>query len=408
MAENFNGIPGIPDLDLSFTDIPGQYIDDVLNSELPGSHLDQLLYGELPGSHLDVVVNAPLPGGSTDELLNLHAPEKARPKQRTAGKPAKRRTDSREIQEKKEYLEWLEQSGYQAAQKSRDMISQNAGNGANDLQGLWGTIRNNIQQNMKSRTVSTPQSRARNTSRYAQKEIKKEKKKRKKGSIGILFVMIFLITMLNRVIVPLVNQISSGIHSIHSKPAVEADVDDAELTLTDAEFESVVNLWETFVNSNYSEDMNLSEEDFVTKYEAFGFEMQSNQNRGMTSGSYVDMATWVSIFRNDDYIDYSCQTTSDEMDLDVVHRALDGVAPEAVCENLGQSVTEIGLSEELFEKFRKYTDESGYVSYSKGDFAIYYYDYDDSTGLFLCGKEDQIYASVNKKGDYLERVSIWK
>ena len=406
MADKINGVlntpgdgEGIADLDFLYEDMPGQYIDDVLKSELPGSHLDQLLYGELPGSHLDVILEAPLPGGSMDELLYSPLPggssykvdriENRRPNQqnrrandaeweRKKAQLLERHRELEEEQRKKEFLDSVEKESYAEALAAKNRLGGGPGKVADDIDMLWKTVRRNVQ----------------------------ESNSRKMGPVRVFLLMIFFLTFLNRLVIPLVT------HFISSRPSTQVDTNDPKedgFNMSDEEFNSFYNVYNSVIEekSKFKELFDMTNEEFVSYYEENGFAMEINQDRGIVSGGYSEDTNYVNVYRNKEYLDFSCQNVSHQIDRDVVVRALSGKSTDYVTENLGKTASELGIDWDTIDRFIRAWENDNDVHYSTDDFTIYYYDYDKSGAFYMFGDE-QIYISFDKAGQYLEMVAVWQ
>ncbi len=438
MADKINGVlntpgdgEGIADLDFLYEDMPGQYIDDVLKSELPGSHLDQLLYGELPGSHLDVILEAPLPGGSMDELLYSPLPggssykvdriENRRPNQqnRRQNQQNRRANDAEwerrkaqllerhrelvEEQRKKEFLDSVEKESYAEALAAKNRLSGGPGKVADDIDTLWKTVRRNVQES------NSTLSRAMNTSKFVRSQARKEKKTkstRKMGPVRVFLLMIFFLTFLNRLVIPLVT------HFISPRPSTQVDTNDPKedgFNMSDEEFNSFYNVYNSVIEekSKFKELFDMTNEEFVSYYEENGFAMEINQDRGIVSGGYSEDTNYVNVYRNKEYLDFSCQNVSHQIDRDVVVRALSGKSTDYVTENLGKTASELGIDWDTIDRFIRAWENDNDVHYSTDDFTIYYYDYDKSGAFYMFGDE-QIYISFDKAGQYLEMVAVWQ
>ena len=431
MADKINGVlntpgegEGIADLDHYYEDMPGQYIDDVLKSELPGSHLDHLLYGELPGSHLDVILEAPLPGDDMDELLYSPLPggssygadrigsrSQGHHNQRESGSDRIRQRDQfyerrrarEEEKRKKEFLDSVEKESYAEAQAAKNRINSGSGKVTDDLDTLWKAVRRNVQES------SSPLSRAMNTSKFVRSQARKEKKAaktRKMGPIGAFLLMIFFLTFLNRLVIPLVG------HFISSRPSSQIENNDPKedgFYMTDEEFNSFYNIYNSVIEekSTFKELFDLSNIEFVSNYEENGFEMNIDQEKGIVSGAYSEDMTFVNVYRNKEYLDFSCQNVSHQIDRDVVARALSGKSTDYVTENLGKTAGELGIDWNTIDRFIKAWENDNDVHYSTDDFTIYYYDYDESGAFYMFGDE-QVYISFNKAGQFLEMIAVWQ
>ena len=431
MADKINGVlntpgegEGIADLDFLYEDMPGQYIDDVLKSELPGSHLDQLLYGELPGSHLDVILEAPLPGGSMDELLYSPLPGGSsygadrignrRPNQqsyrmtdadraRQRDQFYERRRAREEEKRKKEFLDSVEKESYAEALAAKNRLSGGPGKVADEIDTLWQTVRRNVQES------GSPLSRAMNTSKFVRSQARKEKKAvktRKMGPVGAFLLMIFFLAFLNRLIIPLVS------HFISSRPSTQVDTNDPKkdgFYMTDEEFNSFYNVYNSVMEekSTFKELFDMTNGEFASNYEENGFEMNIDQEKGIVSGAYSEDTNFVNVYRNKEYLDFSCQNISHKIDRDVVVRALSGKSTDYVTENLGKTASELGIDWETIDRFIKAWENDNNVHYTTDDFTIYYYDYDESGAFYMFGDE-QVYLSFNKAGQYLEMIAVWQ
>ena len=431
MADKINGVlntpgdgEGIADLDFLYEDMPGQYIDDVLKSELPGSHLDQLLYGELPGSHLDVILEAPLPGGSMDELLYSPLPGGSsygadrignrRPNQqsyrmtdadraRQRDQFYERRRAREEEKRKKEFLDSVEKESYAEALAAKNRLSGGPGKVADEIDTLWQTVRRNVQES------GSPLSRAMNTSKFVRSQARKEKKAvktRKMGPVGAFLLMIFFLAFLNRLIIPLVS------HFISSRPSTQVDTNDPKkdgFYMTDEEFNSFYNVYNSVMEekSTFKELFDMTNGEFASNYEENGFEMNIDQEKGIVSGAYSEDTNFVNVYRNKEYLDFSCQNISHKIDRNVVVRALSGKSTDYVTENLGKTASELGIDWETIDRFIKAWENDNNVHYTTDDFTIYYYDYDESGAFYMFGDE-QVYLSFNKAGQYLEMIAVWQ
>ena len=431
MADKINGVlntpgegEGIADLDFLYEDMPGQYIDDVLKSELPGSHLDQLLYGELPGSHLDVILEAPLPGGSMDELLYSPLPGGSsygadrigsrRPNQqsyrmtdadraRQRDQFYERRRAREEEKRKKEFLDSVEKESYAEALAAKNRLSGGPGKVADEIDTLWQTVRRNVQES------GSPLSRAMNTSKFVRSQARKEKKAvktRKMGPVGAFLLMIFFLAFLNRLIIPLVS------HFISSRPSTQVDTNDPKkdgFYMTDEEFNSFYNVYNSVMEekSTFKELFDMTNGEFASNYEENGFEMNIDQEKGVVSGAYSEDTNFVNVYRNKEYLDFSCQNISHKIDRNVVVRALSGKSTDYVTENLGKTASELGIDWETIDRFIKAWENDNNVHYTTDDFTIYYYDYDESGAFYMFGDE-QVYLSFNKAGQYLEMIAVWQ
>ena len=442
MAENYNGVmgasgtdAGIADPVFNYEDMPGSYIDDILKSELPGSHLDYLLYGELPGSHLDVVLESPLPGKSTDELLNMPLPggysygidsiaagkiavgkrnnERShtsyeRRQETYSGQAGDRLSELRkarkEEQEIKAYLADLEQKSYSQAAAAQNRINAGSRRGLNDLDSLWTSVRKNVKQNREERLQRLGKMKDFNSSKFVNKQVKSEtKKNRKMGALGAFVLMIFLLTFLNRIIIPAVQYIASHIHS-------EAPAENGEFYLTDDEFNTFYSIYQDISKDrdDFDELFKMSNEDLAKLYEDRGFEVNIDEENEVVSGGYSEAMTWVNFYRNKEYLDFSCQTVSDSIDRSVVEKALTGASTDFVQQYLGKDSSALGLDEELIRKFAEEAGEKEYVSYETDNFTIYFYDYENYTAFYLYEGDDPVYIQVNKDGGWLEMAAVWR
>ncbi len=422
----------IADLDLYYADIPGKYIDDVLASDLPGSHLDNLLYGELPGSHLDVVLNAPLPGSSTYELLSselpgmdLYGAASAVPhahghseKRQAAGPVSARESYEQKRREneieasRKEFLRDLEQKSLEQAEEAKKRINSESVRGLDDLDNIWKSVRKNIEASrndrkyrmlQRSRPTSTPVSRARNTSTFTRSQIKKEKPKAKLGFTGVFFAMILLLAIFNRIIIPLAGRFSSS-HKVEGTSDQSGG-----FYLTDSEFDAFVNIEKNITEAFKSEEhlLEMSASELAEQFTAHGFETQVKEEDNTMYGQYVDGTTWVDVFRNNDYIGFSCDSSSDRIDTGVVQKALSETAPVYVSKNLGRDIAGVGIDRELLQRFSENADENGRVTYYTDNFSIYYYEYDGSVSFYLYGLDEDTYISIDTDREVLENIIIW-
>ena len=422
----------IADLDLYYADMPGKYIDDVLASDLPGSHLDNLLYGELPGSHLDVVLKAPLPGSSTDELLTSTLPgmdpygpapavthvhshyekkQAERPVSAWENYEQKRREKAVE-ENRKEYLRDLEQKSFEQAKEAQNRINSGSVRGLDDLDNIWKTVRKNIEAGrnerkyrmlQKSRPTSTPVTRARNTSTFARSQIKKENPKVKLGFTGVFFAMILLLAVFNRIIIPLAERFNPS-HKVEGTSDQSGG-----FYLSDSEFDAFVNIEKNITEAFKSEEhlFEMSVSELADQFAAHGFETQVKEEENTMYGQYVDGTTWVDVYRNNDYIGFSCDSSSDRVDTGVVQKAFSETAPVYVSKNLGRDISEVGIDKELLQKFSDNADENGRVTYNTDNFSIYYYEYDGSVSFYLYGLDEETYISVDTDREVLESIITW-
>jgi predicted lactoylglutathione lyase len=179
--------------------------------------------------------------------------------------------------------------------------------------------------------------------------------------------------------------------------------------MTDEEFNSFYNIYNSVIEekSTFKELFDLSNIEFVSNYEENGFEMNIDQEKGIVSGAYSEDMTFVNVYRNKEYLDFSCQNVSHQIDRDVVARALSGKSTDYVTENLGKTAGELGIDWNTIDRFIKAWENDNNVHYSTDDFTIYYYDYDESGAFYMFGDE-QIYISFDKAGQYLEMVAVWQ
>lgn len=388
MAGKYNGTDAHMDtgsgdmgFDLNFDDMPGQYVDDILHSELPGSHLDELLYGELPGSHLDIVLKSPLPGGSTDEILSspLHgiAADSVTPK---VGHSHERSERFHDLHERSESFSAVKEP---ASTGLKDLVHQAfpPGNGAV--------------------SASTPNTRARNSSKYVRKQMRKERPRKKRGAFGVFLTMIILISVLSRVIVPVAERLLD-----RGKPK---GTDEVSLLLTDSEIDVFTNVWNGLCRMDDSyNDFRLSDQELLEKYQSHGYEMFAESEEKQVFGGYDGGETSVRIFRNDDYLSYSCQTDSGEIDLAAVEEGTVGVMPYYISEILGRDIIEIGIRPETLSKFYDAAGGSKDVTYQTEDFVIYFYDYEDYSEFYLYGDNGKAYLSFEKDGRWISMAALFQ
>ncbi|MDO4805475.1 MAG: hypothetical protein Q4A32_11735 [Lachnospiraceae bacterium] len=438
-----HGEKGSVDFEQYYADMPGQYIDEVLSSELPGSHMDYLLYGELPGSHLDVVLKSPLPGGSTDEILSAPLPgtipdfgtadihKHSRKKSssesrrgsyaynyaaRQADRYAASRSDDYAIGSSDNYAADSSDTyfgsflGGEPAEK-RDKAKKTTGKSSQPSVSSPGTseavseLKNMLlggvsAANATLASTGSSFARAKNSSKYVQKEIRKEKPKRKRGALSVFVTIIILLSVLNRLIVPIVEQISEKI-----KPQ-ETTVED-ELHLTDSELGSFVDVWNGISRQSDSwGDFNLSDQELVEKYQSHGYVMNIDAEEGDVYGSYNGEDTRAQIYRTDEYLSYSCGSDSDMVDLATIEKGTAGIMPRYVSEILGRDISDVGIDEEMLDKFQKAGSDTGYATYRAENFFIYYYEYEDFMDFYLYGNDGKAYISINKEGGWIQQISL--
>ena len=418
MADKINGVlntpgegEGIADLDFLYEDMPGQYIDDVLKSELPGSHLDVILEAPLPGGSMDELLYSPLPGGSSygaDRIGNRRPNQQSyrmtdADRARQRDQFYERRRAREEEKRKKEFLDSVEKESYAEALAAKNRLSGGPGKVADEIDTLWQTVRRNVQES------GSPLSRAMNTSKFVRSQARKEKKAvktRKMGPVGAFLLMIFFLAFLNRLIIPLVS------HFISSRPSTQVDTNDPKkdgFYMTDEEFNSFYNVYNSVMEekSTFKELFDMTNGEFASNYEENGFEMNIDQEKGIVSGAYSEDTNFVNVYRNKEYLDFSCQNISHKIDRDVVVRALSGKSTDYVTENLGKTASELGIDWETIDRFIKAWENDNNVHYTTDDFTIYYYDYDESGAFYMFGDE-QVYLSFNKAGQYLEMIAVWQ
>ena len=418
MADKINGVlntpgegEGIADLDFLYEDMPGQYIDDVLKSELPGSHLDVILEAPLPGGSMDELLYSPLPGGSSygaDRIGNRRPNQQSyrmtdADRARQRDQFYERRRAREEEKRKKEFLDSVEKESYAEALAAKNRLSGGPGKVADEIDTLWQTVRRNVQES------GSPLSRAMNTSKFVRSQARKEKKAvktRKMGPVGAFLLMIFFLAFLNRLIIPLVS------HFISSRPSTQVDTNDPKkdgFYMTDEEFNSFYNVYDSVMEekSTFKELFDMTNGEFASNYEENGFEMNIDQEKGIVSGAYSEDTNFVNVYRNKEYLDFSCQNISHKIDRDVVVRALSGKSTDYVTENLGKTASELGIDWETIDRFIKAWENDNNVHYTTDDFTIYYYDYDESGAFYMFGDE-QVYLSFNKAGQYLEMIAVWQ
>jgi hypothetical protein len=162
--------------------------------------------------------------------------------------------------------------------------------------------------------------------------------------------MIFFLTFLNRLVIPLVT------HFISSRPSTQVDTNDPKedgFNMSDEEFNSFYNIYNSVIEekSTFKELFDLSNIEFVSNYEENGFEMNIDQEKGIVSGAYSEDMTFVNVYRNKEYLDFSCQNVSHQIDRDVVERALSGKSTDYVTENLGKTAGELGIDWNTIDRF---------------------------------------------------------
>ena len=297
----------------------------------------------------------------------------------------------------------MEKESYAEALAAKNRLGGGPGKVADDIDTLWKTVRRNVQES------NSTLSRAMNTSKFVRSQARKEKKTkttRKMGPVRVFLLMIFFLTFLNRLIIPLVT------HFISSRPSTQVDTNDPKedgFNMSDEEFNSFYNIYNSVIEekSTLKELFDMTNEEFAANYEENGFEMNIDEENGIVSGAYSEDANFVNVYRNKEYLDFSCQNISHQIDRDVVVRALSGKSTDYVTESLGKTASELGIDWDTIDRFIKAWENDNDVHYTTDDFTIYFYDYGESGAFYMFGDE-QIYISFNKTGQYLEMVAVWQ